>query len=160
MFNMESVTVLATTLEEEFKNEIGAYDLDKSLDALHQSIATTLSNCGMQGVDIMHRYRWLLQKEQDMYDPYSAYMAGQSASPNNQWQAFTQYLHNLMLDSENQHTLRERGRLYFHICDALRENECYILLDDYNEAFKQYHGIVGRNIDFFFNLGYYAATQR
>ena len=150
MYSIKSITTTSLQVAAEYKAEMNACKVNEDLDALYHEIATALSEHGHKGLNIMRRYSQLMQREQDMYDPYDVYEAGRRyAGENDRLRGFMQYMSALLLNPDNMAILQERDNLYYEICGLLGDDERHLLLNDYNEIYRQYHGAVSKNIDYF-----------
>jgi len=70
------------------------------------------------------------------------------------------YLRGIMDNPSNNKLLRERDKLFYKMCDILAGDERRLLLTDYNEIFRQYHGTISYHINRFFDMGYYESSNK
>lgn len=158
MYHEDKIRQLSVALTLEKKTVLDVWRVPEDLEALYQDIAQALTDKG-QHKGLMADYRTLMQREQDMYDPFAAYIAGREHRRMKYWKAFMTYLRGIMDESSNKKLLRERDKLFYKMCDILAGDDRRLLLTDYNEIFRQYHGTISYHIDRFFDMGYYETAD-
>ena len=124
---------------------------------LYGDIAAELTRRAPGREAMIYDYAELMAKEQGMYIPEQAYAAGVDARGTDHNRAFMDYAKRLMLDPENQSFLKERDAIFNELRGLL--GEAGGLLDEFNELYRTCHGIVGRKIDVFFDMGFHGTEK-
>lgn len=155
MNKKDDIMSAAAEFVQEKKAELNAWRVPEDLEALYKDITLALSEKGADPYELMPHYQELMQKEQDMYDPFVAYEMGREHCRKEYQQAFMCYMRCIDGNPENQAILRERDKLFYRMCDILGDDERRLLLTDYNEIFRQYHGIISQHIGRFFDMGFH-----
>jgi len=158
MYHEDKIRQLSDALTLEKKTELDIWRVPEDLETLYQDITQALVEKG-QHESLMADYRMLMKREQDMYDPFAAYIAGREHRRKKYWDAFMTYLRGIMDNPGNKKLLRERDKLFYRMCDILAGDERRLLLTDYNEIYRQYHGTISYHINRFFDMGYYESSN-
>ncbi len=158
MYQEENIKSFAAKLIEEKRTELDAWRVSEDLEELYQEITQALIEKGPEYKDLMPRYCELMQREQDLYNPFTAYLSGRRNTRNDCHNGFMNYLRSIMEVPDNRQILNERDKLFYKMCDILGNDERRQLLSDYNEIFRQYHGILSFHIHQFFEMGFHEAN--
>lgn len=159
MYHENEIRKMSEALALEKRAELDIWRVPEDLAALRQDIAQALAEKTPEHEVLLAEYDTLMRKEQVMLDPYAAYIAGMEHRGEEYWKAFISYMRDVDGDPDNRAALRERDKLFYGMCDILAGDERRLLLTDYNEIFRQYHGIINQHINRFFDMGYHGVKS-
>lgn len=149
-----------TTIREITVQETLRLDMDRvreDLMGLYSDIVIELSKRAPGQEVKIYEYEELMAREQQIYIPEQAYEAGVAARGREYNPAFMEYSRNIILDPNNQAFLSKRDALYRELRGIL--GEVGGILDEFNELYRDCHGIIGQKINVFFDMGFYNAVD-
>lgn len=153
MYSETQIREMADNIVRKEKAELDIWKVPVDLAALFNDISEALAQKEPGKDNMMVEYQSLMETERDLYDPFVFYQNGLAFDGKEIFPALMQCLASYHEDPKVKEAFFRRDKLFQEIIDCLEDDERRLLMNDYNEIYRQYHCILARKIGEFFELG-------